>query len=129
MKFSFWVIYKHTNGRGFMSAYELAHKYNILPGGLHSTIAGRQDSHKGWQLYSVVGDNPTDFNDSIEEYHVIHPDFGKEVITCRELSNKYPIKMSEAKELITGKRNISKGWRLFTNKDWKQSFYYKLKEK
>lgn len=117
----------YTHGREYLTPHELADKYEILPGGIRSLVSGCQDSHKGWQLYSVVGDLPTNFNDSLEEYHFIHPDFGEEVTTCRELSNKYPVKFSEVNQLVQDKRKVSRGWRLYETKDWVQSYNFKLK--
>lgn len=108
-------IYKfihYTKGIEELTLLKMTEKYNMSKGTLHGLINGTKQSYKGWQMYDIVGDNPTNFDITSKIVTFYHKNGAIEKCTSRELSEKYKLTYSKVNMLVNGASKYVKGWSL-----------------
>ena len=108
-------VYKfihYSKGVEELTLLKMVDKYGMSKGTLHGLINGTRQSCYGWQMYEVVGDNPTNFDKEEETITFYHEDGRIEKCTSRELSDKYKLTYSKVTALVRGLSKYVKGWSL-----------------
>lgn len=93
---------------------ELSNRYSNF-GSIKKLISGKFKHIKGF----VLLENKENYNNLVKPaYHRFYnPEYGEELCTTKQLSEKYKLGYSQVRKVSNGKANIAFGWILYENKD------------
>lgn len=108
-----FVHYEH----GYVKATlrDMYNSYNVSKGTLHMVTTGIRDSHKGWFMYSNVGDVVPDTRKAPPAEHTFYKGDESTRCTAKALAKLLGVRTSKVTELVAGRSKHVKGW--VTNND------------